>query len=323
VSCLATKAKLIVNPVAGADTAAALLPRVNERLRSALGDLDIVMTTGPGDARHAARAAVKAGYDHLFVIGGDGTLNEVVNGVASIDNGLATTTFGVVPLGTGNDFAGALGLPDDPLEAVEALLRGRTVQVDVGQINEHRFVNVSAGGFIAEVSDAVQPELKTIAGKLAYLIGGAKVLLNFSPIQVHLRVPSDGVRPLSEPMGDPMPEHAVIQAFAVCNARLIGGGRLIAPFAAFDDGLLDVCLLDEMAATEFVALLTRVATGDHVHDERVHYFRVTALDLTCERVIKVNTDGEVLETDVCRYRITPGAARFLCKPEHSGAARGV
>lgn len=244
-------ARLILNPVAGSDAGAQLLPLINERLRSAFGPLDIVLTTGEGDAIDAARRSVAQGYDLLFVAGGDGTLNEVLNGVASVPAGLERTVFGVIPLGTGNDFATALGIPADIEKALDALLVATPGPVDVGVLNGRHFINVSGGGFIAEVSDAVDESLKTIAGKLAYLIGGAQVLLRHEPIAARIETPTpvEGQRP---------PAALEIHAFAVCNAPLIGGGRLIAPAAMADDGLLDVCVIESMPVVEFVALLTRV-----------------------------------------------------------------
>lgn len=102
-----------------------------------------------------------------------------------------------------------------------------------------------------------------------------------------------------------------VEMFAVCNSRLIGGGRMIAPHAVVDDGLLDLCVVEAMPTAEFLALLTRVSGGDHVEDVRVTYVRVLELELRFDRCVKVNTDGEVLEADVCRYRVLPRAARFL------------
>src|ERR671916_1882344 len=182
------KSRLIVNPVSGTDSGPDYLQAINERLRASLGEMDIVMTTGPCDAADAAESAARDGrYERLFVAGGDGTLNEAVNGVARVPRGLERITFGVIPLGTGNDFAAALGLPEDVAGSVEILLAGRTVLADVGMLNERRFVNVSAGGFVAEVSDAVNPQLKTVAGKLAYLVGGAQVLFEYEPVGVRVR----------------------------------------------------------------------------------------------------------------------------------------
>jgi diacylglycerol kinase (ATP) len=99
--------------------------------------------------------------------------------------------------------------------------------------------------------------------------------------------------------------------FAVCNSRLVGGGRPIAPHAIIDDGLLDVCMVEAMPTLDFIDLLTRTASGDHIEDARVSYFRAAEVDFAFDRAIKVNTDGEVLEADRCRYRINPRAARFF------------
>jgi diacylglycerol kinase (ATP) len=307
------KAKLIVNPVSGTDAAPDLLTAINRQLRERVGLLDIVITTAEGDATRAAGQAVRDGYDHIFVGGGDGTLNEVLNGVAHVEQGLSQVTFGVIPLGTGNDFATALGLSEETPDAIEALLEGHAVAVDIGRMNDQYFVNVSAGGFIAEVSDAVNPQLKTIAGKLAYLIGGAQVVLTYEPVRAQiLRVESVATPPAaSEAHQAPPSSTMALHAFAVCNSRLVGGGRLIAPHATIDDGRLDVCLIEAMPTVDFLGLLRRVSDGEHVDDERVIYFQAAALELVFDRVIKVNTDGQVLETNRCRYEVLPRAARFL------------
>jgi diacylglycerol kinase (ATP) len=303
------KARLIVNPSSGTESAPDHLLLMNQLLRERLGSLDVVITSGEGDGITEGRRAAEEGYDRLFVAGGDGTLNEVLNGVASVPGGLAQITFGVIPLGTGNDFATALGIPADAEAAIHTLLDGEALPVDVGTLNGRHFVNVSAGGFIAEVSDAVHPQLKTIAGKLAYLLGGAQVLLDYSPVGAELREADassgDGNTPRK------LPASVLLHAFAVCNSRLVGGGRLIAPGARIDDGLLDVCLIQAMPTLEFIALLRRVSEGEHLDDERVTYERTSALEMSFDRTIKVNVDGQVLETDRCSYQVLRHATRFL------------
>jgi diacylglycerol kinase (ATP) len=292
------KARLVVNPVAGTDSAPDLLQTINALLRERVGMLEIVMTIGEGDAEAAGALAVRDGIDHLFVGGGDGTLNEVLNGVASVPGGLDAVTFGLIPLGTGNDFATALGLSEDVEQAIPQLFERTTAAVDVGRLNERHFINVSAGGFIAEVSDAVNPQLKTIAGKLAYLVGGAQVVLNYEPVGATIRVSGTT-------------EFRRLHTFAVCNSRLVGGGRLIAPHADVDDGLLDACLIEAMPTLEFVALLRRVSNGEHLDDDRVAYIQTREIALAFDRPIKVNTDGQVLDADRCQYTVLPRAARFL------------
>ncbi len=100
-------------------------------------------------------------------------------------------------------------------------------------------------------------------------------------------------------------------AFAVCNAPTIGGGRLIAPYGDIADGLLDLCLIEAMSALEFVNVLRRVASGEHLSDDRVIYYRAAEFRMEFERTIKVNTDGEVNEVKECHYVVMPRAARFL------------
>jgi diacylglycerol kinase (ATP) len=293
------RTKLIVNPVSGGETALDHLPAINARLRTA-GDVDIVLTTGDGDGAEAGRRAALEGYDRIVVAGGDGTLNEVLNGVAGVAGALARMPLGIIPLGTGNDFATALGVPDEPEGAADVVVDGVVASIDVGRVNDRHFLNVSAGGFIADVSDAVSPQLKTVLGKLAYLVGGAQVLMDYAPIATRVTR-----------AGDARSEDASLLAFAVCNSRLIGGGRLIAPQAIVDDGWLDVCLIHAMPIVEFIALLRRVSSGEHVEDDRVTYFRAQTLELSFERAIRLNTDGQVLEADRCRYDVLPGAARVL------------
>ena len=145
----------------------------------------------------------------------------------------------------------------------------------------------------------MDPKLKTIAGKLAYLIGGAQILFTHEPVAARVRTSTGTDRNL------------MLTIFAVCNSRLIGGGRLIAPEASIEDGLFDVCLIEAMPVVEFLALLTRVSNGEHIGDERVSYFRAPDVEFVFDRTTKVNTDGEVLEATRCRYQLLPGALRVL------------
>ena len=175
------KTKLIVNPASGQETAIGHLPAINARLREA-GDVDIVLTTGEGDGVEAGRRAALEGYDRVFVAGGDGTLNEVLNGVAQVDGALgADHARASCRSGRATTSPRRIGVPGSPEDAVDALLGGAVAPVDVGRVNDRCFLNISAGGFIADVSDAVNPQLKTVLGKLAYLVGGAQVLLDYEP----------------------------------------------------------------------------------------------------------------------------------------------
>ena len=295
----ALRTRLIINPVAGRDTAPEHLPDINERLRSAFGDVDIVMTVGSGDAEAAARQAAADGYGRIVVAGGDGTLNEALNGAEAAGR-LADIVFGILPLGTGNDFASAIGI-HDVAQATEVVLTGTPARLDLGALDGRVFVNTSAGGFVAEVSGALTPELKTLAGRFAFVLAGAGVLLDFDPVPT--AVTFDGV---AEPAAS-----GALQMFVVCNGPTIGGGRPIAPAARLDDGQLDVVLVRASSTAEFVALLRRITQGEHVDDPLVVARRARSLELAFARTIPVNTDGEVLERQVCRYAVRPGALTVM------------
>jgi diacylglycerol kinase (ATP) len=307
-----TRARLILNPSSGRERGIEHVEDLSARLREHYSPLEVVLTAGDGDAERAAATAAADGCRTLFVAGGDGTVNEAVNGVGAA-GGLETMTFGILPFGTGNDFATALGIPLEADAALDVLLAGRAIPVDLGEMNGRLFFNTSGGGFVAEVSAAVTPQLKTIAGRLAYLIGGAQSLLEYEPVRATVA---------AEPGGERI--GLGLYAYAVCNSRLIGGGRLIAPHALIDDGLLDLCLIEAMSSLEFVALARKVAAGDHVNDPRVRYLQASHISLTFDRLVKVNTDGEALEATSCEYRVRPAATQFLCgEPLFTvGAAQG-
>jgi len=293
------RARLILNPSSGRERGPEHLDLLQAALTPHFDEVSTAVTAGDGDAERAAAAAAADGCEALFIAGGDGTVNEAMNGLAA-SGALEKLAVGIVPFGTGNDFAAALGIPVDVPAALDVLLARKEVRVDLGEVNGRVFVNTSGGGFIGEVSVAVTPQLKTVAGRLAYLIGGAQALLEFEPVAATITIQPNAVRMTQE-----------LYAFAVCNSRLIGGGRLIAPDAVIDDGLLDVCLIGAMGALEFVALARKVAQGHHVADPRVSYFQASAIDIDLARPVNVNTDGEVFSVGRCEYRVLPKAARFF------------
>ena len=300
------RARLIVNPTSGTDRGRDMLPSINQRLRTLARDLDITMTVDAEDVSRAAARAADEGCDALYVAGGDGTVNAAVRGLMREDGDPPSPPIGIIPLGTGNDFAKALGLGEDPDAAIQALLDPRVVAVDIGLLNGRPFVNTSAGGFVADVSEAVTEGLKDATGKLAYLIGGARALLGSEPFSGRLIVHG---APGDVPTWD---GSADLQMFAACNARFIGGGYPIAPGALIDDGLLDVLIVPRMPMLEFIGVLQRIAAGTYEGTAGVAHFRAAAFDLEFSRSIRVNTDGEVLDARRCEYRVRRSGARFFC-----------
>ena len=304
------RAHLIVNPSSGTDRAVGLLPLMQSRLGVLFQELVVTVTEDAADLRAATERTVAEDFAALYVAGGDGTLNGVLRGVFDASPKKAFP-IGVIPFGTGNDFAKALGLGDQPETALDRLIDPHVLPVDVGVMNDRPFINTSAGGLIAEASEAVTPALKDVAGKIAYLIGGARALFSAEPLGMRLLVAtgnaSEGPARELVPAGQ-----SAVQMFAACNGPFIGGGHAIAPDALIDDGLLDVIVVPRMPLVELLTALQRMSTSGDPGRSDVLSFRSAAFDLVFDRRARVNVDGEVLETDRCAYRVRPGGAWFFC-----------
>lgn len=305
------RARLILNPKSGADRAPAFLPVINERLRTLVTDLDITVTTSEVDIERAAARAIDERCDAIYVAGGDGTLNVALRTLVSLSAPLPP--IGVIPFGTGNDFAKALGLGEEPEAALAALVEGLVIDADIGTLNDRPFANTSAGGFIADVSATLTEGLKDAAGKLAYLIGGARALFGTEPFTARLSVAGAPQTVGSGPID--------VQMFAVCNSGFIGGGFVLAPHARIDDGLLDVLVVPQMPMLEFVAVLQRLAAGGDPAHPHVMRFRASQFALEFNRRVHVNTDGELFEAERCRYQVRRAAVPFFCGREPSALAQ--
>lgn len=288
---------VIVNPAAGTAEDRSPVDTARHELSAAGHHVHVLETTGKGDAERLSREAVALGADVVVAAGGDGTLHEVVNGVASGADALSRCAIGLLPFGTGNDFARSLGIEDRDA-AVAALLSGATRAVDAIAIGTRLFLNASAGGFTAETSANVTSDMKQAIGPLAYLIGGARAVLAHEPVAARVETEDRVIE-------------ADLQLFAVCNGAYIGGGHQLAPTARPDDGLMEVCLVRATSTLDFLTLLPRLSSGGHVDDEDVSYFRTREVSMTFARTIPVNTDGEVFDASHCHYRMRAGAVRMV------------
>ena len=314
------RAHLIVNPSSGADRAVEMLPLMRSRLGRLFEELIVTVTADADDLRAAGARSVEENYAAMYVAGGDGTVNGALRGMLGAGLLRPVIPIGIIPFGTGNDFSKALGLGDEPQGALDRLLDPHIVAADVGVMNDRPFINTSAGGLIAETSGVVTPALKDVAGKVAYLIGGARALVAADPLNVRLLVASERPAAGSPPELLPVGESAV-QMFAVCNAPFIGGGYAIAPDALIDDGLLDVIVVPRMPVLELLGTLQRIAASGGPGRDDVMSFRSARFDLVFDRRARVNIDGEVLEAERCVYRVRSGGAWFFCGPKpHAGSA---
>jgi diacylglycerol kinase (ATP) len=260
------------------------------------------LTFEGGDARWMAREAAERGCELVIAAGGDGTINEVVNGVhdwlgAGEGREDAAPRLGIIPLGTANDFAGALHIPGEVARAVEIAAGGAELAVDVGMVEDRCFLNVSTGGFGAEATEEASDEVKRVLGPLAYLITGVRKFVTLQPLSA--RVTSRG-----EPVAD-----GRFLLFAVGNCRRTGGGNWLTPEADLTDGLLDLCLVREMSRVDFLRLLPDLRAGNHVDNPNVIYRQIPDLTLESDEELSVNADGEPMKGRRFRYRLSSAKLR--------------
>jgi lipid kinase YegS len=260
--------------------------------------VDVRVTWEGGDAERFAREAANASpaFDAILAAGGDGTVNEVVNGLAGSD-----VPFGIIPLGTANDFARQAGIPDDVDHAMDVVLHHPPVRIDTAEANGRRYLNVSVGGVAAEVTAETPPDAKESLGVLAYALSGLRKLTDLQPYTARFR-------------GADFDLQCKVLLFAVANGKQTGGGTQIAPRADLHDGLLDLCVVEAMPKTDMGRILLKVRRGEHIGEDGVHYVQLPEIVVSVRRPIVVNVDGETMEARRFVYAARPGDLRMHLPP---------
>ncbi|GIO27992.1 diacylglycerol kinase [Ornithinibacillus bavariensis] len=270
------RARIIYNPTSGREAFKKELPAVLEKLEKAGYETSAHATTGEGDATEAARIAVERRYDVVIAAGGDGTINEVINGIAEQDY---RPRLGVIPVGTTNDFARALTIPRDIQKAVDVILEDHSMLLDIGKVNEHYFINIAGGGKLTELTYDVPSKLKTMLGQLAYYVKGIEMLPSLKP--AHVKIEYDGTV-LEED----------IMLFLISNTNSVGGFEKLAPDACLDDGYFDLLILRKTNLAEFIRIVTLALRGAHLDDKHVIYTKAKHIIVTPEDKMQLNIDGE-------------------------------
>jgi diacylglycerol kinase (ATP) len=265
--------------------------------------VDPRITWEQGDAIRFTREGVARGVDTVVAIGGDGTVNEVVNGLDGSD-----VPLGIVPVGTANDFARQVGIPDDTDHAMDVILQRKPVRIDTAELDGRRFLNVSSGGIGAEATAETPPEAKETLGPLAYALAGVRKLPKLTPGRARF-------------VGPGVEIDCEFLIFAVGNGRITGGGTRIAPRARVGDGLLDVCIVEAMPLRKFSRVLLKMRKGEHIGEEGVHYAQLPSLTITARQPVTVNVDGESLERRTMHYRARPRDLLVHLPPLPSGERR--
>ncbi|MBO0959307.1 diacylglycerol kinase [Neobacillus sp. MM2021_6] len=270
------RARLIYNPTSGREVLKRNLPEILEKLEVAGYEASCHATTGAGDATAAARLAVERQYDIVIAAGGDGTIHEVVNGLAEQEY---RPKLGIIPAGTTNDFARALHIPRDVGAAVDIITKGELIPVDIGRINDRYFINIAGGGRITELTYEVPSKLKTMLGQLAYYLKGMEMLPSIKASD--LTIEYDGKLFEGEAM-----------MFLVGLTNSIGGFERLAPDASINDGLFSLLILKKVNLAEFVRIATLAIRGEHVNDPNVIYTQANRIKVYSDEKVQLNLDGE-------------------------------
>ena len=301
------RAMVVVNPASAAGATGRRWDRIARRLSEALGPFEHVVTQ---EARHAtslARRALRDGFEMIVAVGGDGTLNEVVNGFFETGVAIAPeAVLGFVALGTGSDFARTLGATN--LEEACARLRGReSRRIDVGHARftdhtgvptERLFLNVASFGCSGQVARLVSPRLKQLNGSLAFALATVRALLTYRDQLITLQFDDD-----------PSREYSITNC-AFCNGRYFGAGMMVGPNALIDDGRFDVTLWSGFGLVDFVRLHRSLYNGAHIHVRGAQSLRAIRAEATSQQEVLLELDGESVGRLPVQLKMLPQAIRL-------------
>ena len=291
---------VVANPTAGKGRGARLIPKVDSFLRSLGVPHELRICEGPEDPEKLARAAAAEGAEIVAALGGDGQVGACANGVFGTEAALA-----VIPAGTGNDFARHMGLNrKDPLGAARLLSSPTFKAIDVAEVTtpeRHRyFVNVGGAGLDSEVNEHAN-KVRRLRGTPKYVYSTFVTLVRFTPGEFLVKVD-----------GEEHPFKGMM--LAVGNGSSYGGGMKVTPDARYDDGVLDVCVIQELPKWQFVKTFPKVFSGKHIMHPAVTMLRGKEIEISAERPFQVYADGEPVGRLPATFSVVPASLRLVVPP---------
>jgi YegS/Rv2252/BmrU family lipid kinase len=290
----------LVNPASGNGSTGKRWPELARRA-SALGlEGETFFSERPGHLIELARDAVAGGATLVIAVGGDGTLNEVVNGVAGRDVDLAT-----IPLGTGMDFGRTYEIPTKFDDAVRVALAGDVRTIDAGRVTyrtwagetaERYFANVSSVGMSGAVAQRANGMSKRLGGRVTFFYALTRVFLEWQNTEVTVRL-------------DDAERRGRMHDVIVANGVWHGGGMKLAPDAAPDDGQFDVVLIGDVSKADFLTTAPKIYKGKHVHHPKVEVLRSKRVEVDAPVQLPIELEGEQVGTTPATFEIAPGALR--------------
>jgi diacylglycerol kinase (ATP) len=267
----------LVNPAAGGGLGEKIGARATELLFAQGLKFDRQLTEAPGHAACLAQAAADAGYQRIIVCGGDGTVNEVANGVPG--RGLS---LGIIPCGRGNDWAHYMGIPKNVEAACTVCLNGRPIEVDAALMGKRFYCSVACMGLAAEVNKIANENQYTYKGRLAYLLALWHILPHLKSYQIKVKYDA-GIY------------EGQVLLLAVGNSAYFGGGLQITPKALTNDGLLDICIVEMVSKLRFLRSFPAVFSGAHLRYNFVKYIRSPRVEIISPEALEVFADGEYFQ----------------------------
>jgi diacylglycerol kinase (ATP) len=294
-------ALVFVNPLAGAGRAGKYLFRVRQAFGAEKIPAEFVLTESADDLESQARSAIACGRQFLLAMGGDGTLQGLANAAYGRD-----VLLGVLPAGGGNDFAAALGLPNDPVMAARAALNGQPRSVDLlrartGDGRERLYVGGGGVGLDVDASRYAAEVYRRIPGRLRYVASALRAWRKFTPLGVRAEFPGSELPPV---------EASVLLA-AVLNAPSYGAGLRVAPGARMDDGWLNLSLVKNMSTVEVLGLVPRLLKNGSLPESYLKQTTARRVGLSTDRLCFFHGDGEILGPAPVEIEVLPAAVKVL------------
>lgn len=271
---------LIANPISGKGKAKGIADQAYTALTTENRKGDIKLTTGTGDATRFAQEAVSNGIRYVIACGGDGTLHEIVNGIANVPD----VTLGIIPCGRGNDLASAVGIPRKPQRAIETLFNSTARHIDLGHVrsekgSEHYFATIATCGYDTEVSRRAAARTTPFSGTASYVYAAVATLFEYECPFVRIE-------------GDFGTHEGPLLLAATGSTKSYGGGFKIVPNAHFDDGLFDVCLIRPVSSFTVLRLMVTLFWGGHVSHPAVNIYQTRSLKIETDPPVMLYADGE-------------------------------
>ncbi|MDF2673534.1 MAG: diacylglycerol kinase catalytic region [Clostridiales bacterium] len=283
----------IVNPTAGKGYANSLTTFIDEECRKSKIDYLIKCTSTPSDGTSISRWGAEKGFDRIVAVGGDGTVNDVLNGIVG-----TSAALGVIPGGSGNDFIRSINKHKEIKKIINDNIYGKILKSDIGICNGKYFINVASSGFDAQVVMETEKAKKIFSGSLAYIAAVIKTIFMYKGRKVNIKI-DDYI----------LTENTLL--VAVANGKYYGGGMLPAPRAELDDGYFDVCHIKQVPKAKMLLLFPRFIKGKHESIKEVSVFKGKKIVIDSNEELPVNLDGETFYSSQINFEILPKGINII------------